>query len=151
MKPATFGAIGLLLAGSALQGQPWEITWASLAGGSGTGTSAVYGVSATIGQPEAGCMAGGAYTCEGGFWCIVAALQTPGGPLSVTLNPQLSTLTVSWPLPASGWVLDQALTLTGATIPWSEVPATQYRTNTAHISITIPAPVGNRFYRLRRP
>jgi hypothetical protein len=78
----------------------------------------------------------------------VAALHPPSVPLSVAQSH--GVVTVSWPLPASGWVLDQAPTLTGATIPWSEVPATQYHTNATHISITVPTPTGSRFYRLRK-
>jgi hypothetical protein len=53
---------------------------------------------------------------------------------------------VYWPWPATGFLLDQSLTVTGA---WSQV-AFPYATNATHISVTVPA-VGDRFYRLRKP
>jgi hypothetical protein len=130
--------------------EPYQVDWFTLDGGGGTSAGGVYTLSGTIGQPDAGEMSGGNFSVVGGFWSIIAAVQTPGAPLlTVTFNPQLSTLTVSWPLPAEGWVLDQTATLTGATIPWSEVPAHQYHTNSTRCYITGPAPVGSRFYRLR--
>ena len=118
-------------------------------GSGGTCTSAVYAVSGTFGHFNAGKMSGGTCTLEGGFWSIVAALQTPGAPLlSVALAD--GEVMVSWPVTATGWVLDQATTLTGATIPWAQVPANQYQNKVTHICITIRMSEGNRFYRLRK-
>jgi hypothetical protein len=57
---------------------------------------------------------------------------------------------VSWPLPATGFLLDETATLTGAPAPWMQV-AFPYQTNSTHISITVPMPAGNKFYRLRKP
>lgn len=75
---------------------------------------------------------------------------TDSGEPRLSIGQAGGAVTVSWSLPATGWVLEQTATLTGATIPWSPVPAAQYQTNATHISITVPAPVGNRFYRLRK-
>jgi hypothetical protein len=144
-----FGLASQRAAALAQSTSDYNLNWSAIAGGSGTSTSAVYAVSATVGQPDASCMTGGAYTCEGGFWSVVAALQPPGIPLSVAQSH--GVVTVAWPLPSTNWVLEQAPTLTGATIPWSEVPAIQYHTNTTHISITVPTPGGSRFYRLHKP
>ena len=58
----------------------YSIDWHTIDGG-GTSTGGVYSVSGTIGQPDAGKMSGGNFTIDGGFWGIVAALQTPGAPL----------------------------------------------------------------------
>ena len=54
---------------------------------------------------------------------------------------------VYWPLPATGFLLDQSLTVTGA---WSQV-SFPYTTNATQISIAVPAPAGNKFYGLRKP
>ena len=53
---------------------------------------------------------------------------------------------VFWPLPATGFVLDQSPTATGA---WSQVTL-PYATNATELSISVPAPAGYRFYRLRK-
>jgi len=49
-------------------------------GGGGTSTSAVYKVTGTIGQPDAGRMTNGQFTVEGGFWGIIGVVPTPGAP-----------------------------------------------------------------------
>jgi hypothetical protein len=74
---------------------------------------------------------------------------TEGSEPTLIIAQAGGTVTVSWPLPAEGWVLEQTPALSGATILWSAVPATQYQTNATQCYITVPSPVGNRFYRLR--
>ena len=51
-------------------------------GGGGTSTGGGYTVTGTIGQPDAGTMGGGTFSLNGGFWGIIAAIQTPGAPPS---------------------------------------------------------------------
>jgi len=139
--------------------QTYSIDWFSIDGGGGTSTGAVYSISGTIGQPDAGTMSGGGYLLVGGFWSVISALQAPGAPfLTIARNPANGAVMVSWPTPADpasptfGWVLDQtgAVTSPPAAISWSQV-AFPYQTNTSTISITVPSPTGNRFYRLRKP
>jgi hypothetical protein len=129
----------------------YSIDWFTIDGGGGTSTGGVYSVSGTIGQPDAGVMSGGPYSVVGGFWGITAAIQTPGAPL-LSIERLNGTVRIFWPLPATGFVLDQtaAMTPPGAAISWSQVPF-PYHTNATHISITVPAPAGNKFYRLRKP
>jgi hypothetical protein len=116
-----------------------------------TSTGGVYSVSGTIGQPDAGELRGGTFTLVGGFWGVVAAIQTPGAPLlSVVLTN--GGVTVSWPRPAEGWVLDEVGSLVAApgSNGWTQVTM-PYVTNATQIQVTVPPPVtGNRFYRLRR-
>ena len=132
-----------------LSAQSYAIDWFTIDGGGGTSTGGVYSLSGTIGQPDAGRMAGGNYILDGGFWGIVLAIQTPGAPfLSITRSN--TSVIVSWPLPATGFFLDETTTLTGAPAPWMQV-GFPYQTNATHISITVPTPAGNKFYRLRRP
>lgn len=134
--------------------QSYSIDWFTIDGGGGTSAGGAYSVSGTIGQPDASpTMTGGPYSLTGGFWGVAAAIQTPGAPrLSITLNSQLSTINISWPLPATDFVLDQTTALVSppATNSWIQVPS-PYQTNATDISITVPAPTGNRFFRLRRP
>ena len=124
----------------------------ALAGGGGTSTGGVYAVSGTIGQADAsGPSGGGSYTLVGGFWALPGAVQTPGAPLLSVEQLAGNNVRVYWPLPATGFVLDQAASLVSppATNAWNQV-AFPYQTNATHISITAPA-AGNKFYRLRKP
>jgi len=122
------------------------VPWSKIAGGGGLqSTGGVYAVSGTIGQPDAGKLSGGHYTLDGGFWSI-NVVQTSGAPL-LSVERLGGAVRVYWPLPATGFLLDQSLTVTGA---WSQV-SFPYTTNVTHISITVPAPAGNTFYRLRQP
>lgn len=95
-------------------------------------------------------MSGGNYTLTGGFWSVIAAVQTPGAPL-LSVSIVNSTVQVAWPLPATGWVLEQTPTLDGTPPPWTAVPTAQYQTNATHCYITVPPTAGSIFYRLHRP
>jgi hypothetical protein len=131
-------------------GQQYSINWFKVAGGGGTSTGGTYQVSGTIGQPDAGGpMTGGNYSLTGGFWSIITVVQTPGTPLlTIALNSQLPTVTVSWPASATNYVLQQNSDL--ATASWAPVglPVT---TNGATLSVTISPPAGNLFFRLNSP
>ena len=138
----TLLALGALTASA----QQYSVPWFKVAGGGGMqSTGGVYALSGTIGQPDAGKSSGGNYTIEGGFWSIVA-VQTPGSPL-LSVEQLGGAVRVYWTLPATDFLLDQSLTVTGA---WSQV-SYPYTTNATQISITLPAPAGNKFYRLRKP
>ena len=127
--------------------QPYSIDWHTIDGGGGTSTGGVYSISSTIGQPDANQqpMAGGNFSLTGGFWSLFA-VQVPGAPL-LSIERIGGAARVFWPKPSASFVLDQSLTITGA---WSQV-SFPYTTNSTDISITVPAPVGNKFYRLRKP
>ena len=71
-------------------------------------------------SPMPGTMSGGNYSLDGGFWGIIAAVQTPGAPwLTITLNSQLSTITVSWPLSETSWQLQATTNLVTGGSVWS--------------------------------
>ena len=126
----------------------YSLDWSTVDGGGGTSTGGVYAVSGTIGQPDAGSMSGGNFTLDGGFWGIVAAIQSPGAPLlTITLNPQLSTITVSWPSPSTGWTLQQN-TNSIASANWSNVTSGITDNGTIKTLIVNP-PAGTRFFRLK--
>lgn len=144
------GTVFALGAGSA-QAQ-YSIDWFTLDGGGGVSTGGGYEVRGTIGQPDAGMASGGPFTLAGGFWSVLGVVPTPGAPALLITNTPGGAV-VSWPLPATGFLLEQTLQLTAppGAIPWSPVAAGNYQTNATHIFITVPMPLGNRFYRLRQP
>src|SRR6266850_7064480 len=74
----------------------FSIDWSTIDGGGGTSTGGVYQVSGTIGQPDAGKMSGGNYSIDGGFWGIIAAVQTPSAPLLSVARTTTNTVAVFW-------------------------------------------------------
>src|SRR5437660_4921406 len=145
MKKAFF-TLWLIGVGAIASAQTYSVDWFSIDGGGGTSTGAVYSVSGSIGQPDAGTMTGGGYTLVGGFWGVVSALQMADAPLLSTERLP-GGVRVYWPNSATGFVLEHSLSVTGA---WSQV-AFPYDTNATDISISLSPPLGNRFYRLRKP
>ena len=151
MKLHFFLALVGTCAASAIA-QPYSIDWFKIAGGGGTSTGGNYSLSGTIGQHDAGGpMTNGPFSLVGGFWALPIAIQTPNAPLLSVEQLAGNSVRVYWPLPATGFVLDEATSLVSppATNAWSQV-AFPYQTNAKHISITVPA-AANRFYRLRKP
>jgi hypothetical protein len=63
---ALLGALFCLI--SSVQGQPYEVDWYTVDGGGGTSSGGDFVLSGTIGQPDAGTMAGEDYILVGGFW-----------------------------------------------------------------------------------
>jgi hypothetical protein len=139
----------LLVLATCGDAQTYSIDWFTVDGGGGTTTGGVYAVSGTIGQPDAsGAMTGGNFSLTGGFWALISVVQTPGAPLlTITFNPQLSTINVSWPSPSTGWTLQQNSDLT--TTSWSTSGGIS--DNGTLKSITITSPTGNLFFRLSNP
>ena len=109
------GIAAILLPATVLAQPQYTLDWSTVDGGGGTSTGGVYEVSGTIGQPDAGGpMTNGPYSLEGGFWTLYA-VQMPGAPLlTITLNSQLSTITLSWPYPSEGFGLRQCTNLYAA-------------------------------------
>jgi hypothetical protein len=130
-------------------GQSYSIDWFTIDGGGGTSTGGVFTVSGTIGQPDAGTMSGGSFTLVGGFWGIIAAVQTPGAPLLSIFRTSTNTVAVTWPSPSTGWTLQQN-TNSVSSVNWSNVTSGIQDDGTTKTLIVNP-PAGNRFYRLRHP
>ena len=109
----------------------------------------MYSVSGTIGQPDAGAaMSGGNYSLTGGYWSLIAAVQTPGAPyLWVTLTPT-NTVVVWWALSPTSWQLQVTTNLVTTGSTWTEYP---YQTNGATCRRIESPPAGRRFYRLKTP
>jgi hypothetical protein len=127
--------------------QNFNIDWFTIDGGGGASTGGVYSVRGGIGQPAAGRMSGGNYTLDGGFWAIIAAVQTPGSPLlKITSDPQLSTITLSWPASSTGFSLQQSSGL--GTADWISVTNAPVQVGTEW-QVTISPAIANNFYRLK--
>jgi hypothetical protein len=134
-----------------LQAQSYSINWYKIAGGGGasTGTNggSVYGVSGTIGQPDAsGALSGGSYSVTGGFWSILAVVQTAGLP-NLSIARSGNSVIVSWPNTGS-YTLQQNSNL--ATTNWT-TSANAITTSNGTNAFTITPLVGNLFFRLSNP
>jgi hypothetical protein len=125
----------------------FSIPWSTLDGGGGTSTGGVYTVTGTIGQPDAGKMSGGNFTLDGGFWGVIAAVQTPGAPLLSIILTTTNSVLISWPLPADGWVLKENADLN--TTNWVSVAQTPEEVG-GRKQVVISPPAGSRFYRLHK-
>jgi hypothetical protein len=128
--------------------QTYSIDWYKVAGGGGTSTDAVYSVSGTIGQHDAGLMmSGGNYSLSGGFWALFA-VQTAGAPLLKIFLTTTNTAVVSWPAPSTGFSLQQNTDL--STANWV-APAETINSDGNTKFIIVSRTTGNRFYRLKSP
>jgi hypothetical protein len=126
--------------------QSYSIDWHKIAGGGGTSTNGQYSVTGTIGQPDAsGAMTGGWYSLTGGFWSLISVVQTPGAP-TLTITHSGSNVIVSWPSPARGFTLQQNDNLSAAN--WT-TSGFMVKSNGTTMSITIPSPTGNLFFRMK--
>ena len=92
----------------------YSIDWSTIDGGGGTSTGGVYSVSGTIGQPDAGAMSGGNFTLQGGFWGVIAAVQTPGAPLLWVTRTTTNTVVVGWALSEVNWQLQTTTNLSAS-------------------------------------
>jgi hypothetical protein len=130
----------------------YTLTWSNIEGGGCLGTGGVYAVSGTIGQPDAGRMAGGLYALSGGFWSIVDMVQTPGLPLLNIERLPGGAVRIFWHRQTNDVVLEEVSAISSSPVTgWALVPPATYQTNLTHVSITLPMPTGMRVYRLRRP
>jgi hypothetical protein len=124
--------------------QTYSIDWFKVSGGGGTSTGGVYGVSGTIGQPDAGGpMAGGSYSLTGGFWSLISVVQTPGAPL-LTITYASNQAVVSWPASVTGWTLQTNNNLVSGA--WGN-----YAGAVINNTVTNLPPRGNLFFRLKQP
>ena len=146
MKSAVFFFL-LVLPLSALA-QPYSIDWYRIAGGGGTSSNGQYTVTGTIGQHDAGGpLAGGPYALTGGFWSLLAAVQTPGAPILRVVLTRTNTILVAWPASAPPYALQQNPDL--STSNWGGVTNNQV-VNSTENQVIFSLPAGNRFFRLQK-
>jgi len=95
-------------------------------------------------------MSGGNFTLDGGFWGVIAAVQTPGAPyLWVTLTPT-NTVVVWWALSETSWRLQATTNLLATGSVWADCPP-PYPSNATSLYYVESPPTGKKFYRLRQP
>jgi len=137
---------GLLAAASISHAQPYDISWYTIDGGGGASSGGTFSLTGTIGQPDAGHMAGGNFILDGGFWGIFAAVQTPGSPL-LTIQPAFPNVIVSWPVTvSSNFSLQKNSDL--STTNWAGFGYTVV-TNNGSNTVTVPV-TGNTYFRLKQ-
>ena len=93
---------------------------------------------------------GQTFMIQGGFWGLVAAVQTAGAPHLSVIQTN-NHVVVSWPIPADGWLLVRTNLLTDVAALWPLVPP-PYQTNGDVISVSftnLPAG-GKQFFRLSK-
>jgi hypothetical protein len=126
--------------------QSYTIDWYKISGGGGTSTGGVYAVSGTIGQHDAGnAMSGGPYSVTGGFWSLIAVVQTPGLP-NLSVAHSGNSVIVSWPNTASSTL--QTNNSLAAASGWNAYGGT-VNTASGTNSVTISPPTGTLFFRLK--
>ncbi len=70
-------------------------------------------------------------------------------PLAIQVDPQTGEVTLSWPLPADGWVMEWAPDLGPTGTPtWTVLPP-PYTATATHLLVKVPATEAQRFFRLR--
>ena len=145
MKPLVF-TISLCALIFSTHAQSYSIDWFKIAGGGGTSSNGTYVVSGTIGQADAGQMAGGNYSLTGGFWSLISLVQTPGAPiLNITYSG--ANAIVSWQLPAPNFLLEN--NAVANTNGWATVSQSAYVTNGNTVSVTVTPPLNSqRYFRL---
>jgi hypothetical protein len=91
-------------------------------------------------------MTGGTYSLTGGFWSLIALVQTAGAP-TLSIAHLGNSAIISWPSPSAGFLLQTNSNL--ATTNWAIYSGTIV-TNGAGTtnSVTITPPTGNLFFRL---
>jgi hypothetical protein len=138
--------LGLLISAVSFA-QSYSIDWYKVSGGGGTSTGATYQVTGTIGQPDASsAMSGGPYSVMGGFWSLIAVVQTAPLP-NLSIAHSGNSVIVSWPNTGS-YTLQQDNNLASGS--WGTSGYTISTANGTN-SITITPPMGSLFFRLKNP
>jgi len=130
----------LFLSCSFVHAQSFTIDWFTIDGGGGTSTGAVYAVSGTIGQPDAGTLSGGSYALDGGFWPGIIVPSTGEAP-TLFIELSGSNVILSWSPATPGFTLEQTDSLAPAS--WSVGPAGN--------PAMIPISAATRLFRLKKP
>jgi hypothetical protein len=132
------------LCATSAHAQSYSIDWSTLGGGGGTSTGGVYSVSGTIGQPDAGGpLTNGQYSVTGGFWALPVAVQATKAPALTIARSGPGQARISWTPDTTGFVLEEAVSLSPTN--WVNSPSG------AANPVTVPATLPRKFYRLYKP
>ena len=130
-----------------------SIPWFTVDGGAGTssgaGTFGAFALTGTIGQTDAGpALVGGGFSVTGGFWSFLG--NTAPAPPALRIRLIGTSAVISWPNPSTGFELQEAAALLGATTLWSNVNQSPTVVG-GDKQVTVSATSNWRFYRLRKP
>ena len=142
----------LLLASAGAGAQsagPFQVQWLTIDGGGGMQSAGGgWRINGTIGQPDAGILAGGSFKLEGGFWSGVTVAQTPGAPL-LKINLIAGGFAVlSWPVSVTGFMLEETSTAAQPN-SWNATAQPVVDNSTEH-TVKVPSAGLIKCYRLRR-
>jgi hypothetical protein len=115
--------------------------------GGGRSTGSVYAVTGTAGQPDAATHSGGAYTLVGGFWGVMAAVQSEDAPL-LRIVGYGEKVVIAWPNPSTGFQLQVSPSLSAPM--WSDVNDPPDVVGSEK-QVALAVEPGARFFRLRQP
>jgi hypothetical protein len=129
----------------------YSIDWYVVSGGGGVSTGGVYQVSGTIGQPAADAMSAGRYSLQGGFWGLIAAVQTPGAPLlQISVTASNSVLLQFTAQANAGYVIEYRESLSSGA--WQTLVVLDPVPTDHEVAFTDAFVAGRvaRFYRVRK-
>ncbi len=148
-RPAGVIAALLFFTITGVPAQEYSIDWFTIDGGGGTSSGSGYELSGTIGQPDTRLMTGGDFTLTGGFWGMLAGIQTPGDPhLTIEISATSpNTVVLSWLANSDTWQLWQNADL--APGGWSTVSNAPVVIGGRN-QVVLPHSAEKQFYRLQR-
>ena len=136
-----FCLLAFIASATMLPAQPYTIDWYTVDGGGAMNlTGGTYTLSGTIGQPDAGHLADGTDTIDGGFWGLIALV-----PPRLTITDSGATITICWPSPSTGFKLQQ--TTSSSPSSWTDVNWTPTDNGTTKC-VTLPTTSATTLYRL---
>ena len=133
----------LFFAAIATASAQYTIAWQTMDGGSGSGTTGVFAMSGTIGQPDAFSGNAGTFSLLGGYW------SDPNEPLPLLrIFLKAQNITLAWPNPSTDFELQTSPSLSPPS--WTTVAAPPVLVG-GEKQVTWGAANGTRFFRLERP
>ena len=139
--------LGIFLIGSGMAfAGDLSVSNLRITGGGGTSSGGNFRLTTTLGPPTRLALGGGSFRLNTSISSLTA-IQTPGAPV-LDLKITGPNLVLSWALPATEYRLQMNadLALTNAWTTVIQAPVT----NLGIVSVSLPPPPGNRFFRLRR-
>ena len=121
-----------------------DLKWFTIDGGGGSCSDGRYALSGTVGQPDAGVLAGADHTLTGGFW---AGSDEASRPALRILRNGISVI-LAWPTTAIGFRVQETASLSAPN--WRDVNQTPLVVGQENW-VVMSATANAEFFRLRKP